>query len=564
MKPLYPYQKGAISFSTDRRGTLLAAAMGTGKTAIASHCILTWLASNPEWQRVLIVVPASVKANWLLEFEEWRSGFPIGVDVTIGIADGKTFPDANIVVINYDLLHRDNHQEALFGAPWDIIVLDESTKIKNKSLRTKAVLSLKAKRKMCLTGTPIENGKPIELWNALTWLCPDKFSNWKWFTQRYCDAKPGWGSSTDVSGSSNEAELHRLLKETVMFRITKEEALPFLPAIQRQIIPLPAPEKCKPLIDEQNRIWTLHEATIAKLREQREEARKNSNEAEYKEAAGKLRDTFSAAMSAMSKIRKALGDAKVPIAIQHIEDVLEQVDKVVVFAHHKSVMGAVADHFQRYGALMIDGSVDPAERLPIVQAFAKPEHRIIVCSNTAAGMGINGLQVANHLVQLESDWTPAINSQIESRLHRNGQLNSVLVQHLVFDDSLDSRMVKRCIDKQEVANAIVDGVQSAEPTTVPDARTPQKRDYKLIGSNMPESERASAHAAIRHIARMDRDGARIANGAGFSKVDSQTGHTLAALESPTPAQYALMREIVFKYRNQLPPSMRLDLLPKEQ
>jgi len=543
----------------ERRGTLLAADMGTGKTCISSTAIFHWLSLHPEWDRILIICPASVKANWVIEYEEWRSGFALPIETTIGIADGKSFPDADVVVINYDLLHREQHEQSLFGEPWHIIVIDECTKIKNKSLRTNAVKRLKAFRKIALTGTPIENGKPVELWNVLNWLAPDKWSNWKWYTERFCDAKPGFGRSIDVSGSSNEAELHKRLKETVMFRITKEEALPFLPQIVRQIVPLPPPEKCKPLIDDQKRIWRLHEETIDQLRVQREAARLNNNEAEYKDAASKLKSQFSAAMSAMSRIRAELGEAKIPVACHFIQDAFDDgAQKIVVFAHHHKVMSGIADHFQPFGSLLITGDTPTIERQGIVEAFKKPEHRIIVCSLMAASMGINGLQVASHLVMVESDWTPAVNSQAESRLHRNGQLFSVLVQHLVFDGSLDAKMVRRCIEKQEVSNQVIDG-KASDPHPLKGGATEPKRDYKLLGANMSDTERRTAHEAIKHLARLDADGARRANGAGFSKVDTVAGHQLAAIPSPSTAQYAVMRSIAMKYKSQLPPSLRIDM-----
>ena len=560
MKSLFPFQREAVKFCASRRGTLVAAGMGCGKTAIASTAALVWLAEHPDWKRVLIICPASLKQNWVTEFLMWQEAFPLQVEATIGIASGNVFPDATVVVINYDILSKPDFEQSLYGEPWDVIVCDESHALKGQTtLRTKCVKRLKARRKVCLTGTPILN-KPVELWTQLEWLDPQHWTNWKYFVTRYCDAKPGWGRSLDVSGASNLDELNRKLKETVMYRITKEEALKDLPPRLRQLLVLPPPESAKPLIDEEKRIWTLREDTLAQLRAEKQRAIIAKDEAAYKLAAAKLKSTFSAAMSAMSKIRHDLGVAKVPLANQHISDALNQgVEKIVVFAHHKAVLSAIADHFQPYGSLIITGETPAMERQGIVDAFQKKsEHRVIVLSILAAGVGLN-LQAASHVVMVESDWRPGINDQAESRCHRHGQLNSVLIQHLVFDGSLDARMVRRCIEKQEVIDQAVDGkIPDAKPH--PHGGTVQpKRDMKLIGANMSDAERRTAHAAIRHLAALDKDGARRANGAGFSKVDTVAGHQLAALESPSPAQYATMRQIAMKYKGQLSPSLRIDM-----
>ena len=874
MKTLFPFQREAVKFCASRRGTLVAAGMGCGKTAIASTAALVWLAEHPDWKRVLIICPASLKQNWVTEFLMWQEAFPLQVEATIGIASGNVFPDATVVVINYDILSKPDFEQALYGEPWDVIICDEcfpaGTKVLTpggavniedvregdevmnasgsgtvrrtirsssrllvrvetscgsitctpnhpfftnegwviacllnqthvlkrhdeimrmvqggpdsieggeilrqellremenvtagnqschqeedttgeverhfqkdahrksphrqamlgahdekesnvhagsqreglchparnwsqardqerqrhgtndggedcsrhvsridgelrrqnggregvskslqggcgvaaledgrgdgrifsqcieqagsrpeeggeavqlgvgdsaseepirvrssrrieatdsrtdlfnievsnhpsyfvliggtpvlvhnchaikspQTLRTKCVKRLKARRKLGLTGTPILN-KPVELFPVLEWLDPQHWTNWKYFVTRYCDAKPGWGKSLDVSGASNLDELNRKLTETVMYRITKEEALKDLPPRLRQLLVLPPPESAKPLIDEEKRIWTLREDTLAQLRAEKQRAIVAKDEAAYKDAASKLKSTFSAAMAAMSKIRHDLGVAKVPLANQHINDALDQgAEKIVVFAHHKAVLSAIADHFQPYGTLIITGETPAMERQGIVDAFQKkPEHRVIVLSILAAGVGLN-LQAASHVVMVESDWRPGINDQAESRCHRHGQLNSVLVQHLVFDGSLDAKMVRRCIEKQEVIDQAVDG-KAPDAKPHPHGGTAQpKRDMKLIGANMSDAERRTAHAAIRHLAALDKDGARRANGAGFSKVDTVAGHQLAALESPSPAQYATMRQIAMKYKGQLSPSLRIDM-----
>ena len=167
---LFPHQLQGVRFLLDRKASLLAWEMGSAKSRTAATAALTWMHHNPDW-KCLIISPASVKGVWHYEFSESISEFPIKMDdVSIGIVEGGMWPDARITIINYDLLHREEHQERLYGEPWGIIIADESHMCRNpKTLRTKHLLKLQARRKICLSGSPIAS-KPIEIFPTLTWL----------------------------------------------------------------------------------------------------------------------------------------------------------------------------------------------------------------------------------------------------------------------------------------------------------------------------------------------------------------------------------------------------------
>ena len=146
---------------------------------------------------------------------------------------------------------------------------------------------------------------------------------------------------------------------------------------------------------------------------------------------------------------------KVPKAIEHITEVLESEEKVVVFAHHRDVLDKLYKAFEDK-AVLLTGDTPMEERKEIVDHFqTDPNCKLFIASIKAGGIGIT-LTASSTVIFVELDWTPAIISQAEDRLHRIGQENAVLVQHLVINGSIDSKIAKMCVRKQEVITQVLD------------------------------------------------------------------------------------------------------------
>jgi hypothetical protein len=164
------------------------------------------------------------------------------------------------------------------------------------------------------------------------------------------------------------------------------------------------------------------------------------------------------------------------------------------------------------------------------------------------------LTAASHVVFGELDWVPGNVTQAEDRAHRIGQKESVLVQHLVLEGSLDATMARRIVRKQEVIDQALDVVTEATPDAN-GAQTRRKADPRealaQAAALMTEGQRQAAHEAIRMLATMC-DGAQARDGSGFNKLDSAIGKDLAARLTLSPKQAALAEKIARKYRRQLP------------
>lgn len=128
---VYPFQFAAAEYCLRRESSLLAEDAGMGKSAI-----MALVANTMNAGAVLIVCPAIAKYNWYKK--EWPKWTTL-THLNVGVAEGGYWPDADVVIINYDVLQR--HKQKLQEKVWDLVIVDESHRIKNRDAkRTKMVL----------------------------------------------------------------------------------------------------------------------------------------------------------------------------------------------------------------------------------------------------------------------------------------------------------------------------------------------------------------------------------------------------------------------------------------
>lgn len=433
----------------------------------------------------------------------------------------------------------------------DLLIVDEAHYCKNpKAQRTQLVFDLAklASRKAFLTGTPILN-RPIELFPLLEMLDPDRWKSFFGYAKRYAAAfKTKWG--WDFSGASNLDELQRILRETIMVRRLKADVLTDLPAKVRQIIELPASD-CGLQIAEETEAEDRLEQEVEALEAARDFAEATENVAAYETAVAKLQDARRSAFTEMARLRHQTALAKVPAVINHCKEMLDSVPKLCVWAHHHDVIAALMAGLQEFGAVRLTGEDSTADRQASVDRFqGDPKCRVFVGSLYAAGVGLT-LTAASTAIFAELDWVPGVISQCEDRQHRIGQHDSVLVQHLVLDGSMDCRLAKTLVAKQEVIDKALDRAAAAIQVEVPSRRR-QRSPAELVPAT--EAQIPAVHAALQFLsARCDH--ARAIDGQGFNKMDAQFGHDLAGRPRLTVKQATFGLRMVTKYRRQLPDAL---------
>lgn len=623
------FQRAGIAYLLAHRDALLADEMGLGKTIQA----IGVANADPEVDCVLVVCPASLKLNWVREFDKW------GTRGWSAVAAGNKKQDhllasAPVVVINYDLL--DKYRSVLAQRQWGLLVLDEAHYLKNKKTKRAASVfgvsrstamarmfkkyipeelrmslylwsdkenylrvqmardpaievelqgmiepGLVGKRRIFITGTPIPN-RPIELFPILQQIVPEGLgANYQKYAEKYCAARWHYGR-LKVDGASNLEELQTRLRASCMVRRLKKDVLPELPPKFHQLVELEASGPLARLSDRENQLDMRHHESIQALRA-RMAASADATSARYRAAVAELREAEAIHFSEMGKIRHELAIAKIPGIIAHIHTMLDEgCQKLVVMAHHHDVFEALHKTFET--AALVTGATPGEQRQAQVDRFqTDAQCKLFIGSIEAAGVGLT-LTATSTILFAEQDWSPGKMQQAEDRCHRIGQGESVLIQTLVVDGSLDAKLSKTLATKAAVAQLALDvapqqPVQVA-PLSAPDrpwtpgaAELAHAQGSGAIGTHgvpvvaTPElspQRRAAIHQCLQLLAAKDPDRAREVNGIGFNQLDGPRGHELAGLQNLSQEQAAVGLALMAKYRRQLPAELFLlatDLAP---
>ena len=260
--------------------------------------------------------------------------------------------------------------------------------------------------------------------------------------------------------------------------------------------------------------------------------------------------------TAPTAARRDTALAKVPWVIQRVEDALAE-GPVVLFGHHKEVLHAVAKKFEGKCG-MVTGDHSTKQRQFAVDGFQAGDFDLIIGTMGAMGVGLT-LTRSSLAIFCELDWQPSVVSQSEDRIHRHGQQNSVLIQHLVLPGSLDAHMAETLVAKQEVLDAALDtesdfaGIERMPVIPGLKAATDNltREDLERAAQDpFPPTQMDAILFGLRKLAGVC-DGAATEDGVGYNGLDTRIGKSLAQAEKLSPKQAVLGQRILFKYRRQL-------------
>ena len=458
--------------------------------------------------------------------------------------------------------------ESLMKREWDLAAFDEAHFVKNpRAERTRAVighpakrrpgLCERAKKKIFMTGTPLPN-KPVEMWPLLSVCAPKEFGNFRAFTKRYCDAHEEHISRTKtvlkVGGASNLEELQERLRSTVLLRRLKKDVLKDLPPKIRQIIPLVPTAAAKKLIGDEMDIWQQKAGDeLGMAQEALAVAQEENNKEAYEAVVERLRVIQKVAFFEMAKIRHDVAVAKLPSVINHLEGMFrEGVKKIICFAHHKDVIRGICDRFSDR-TVNIYGETKKDDRDRAVEEFqTNPKVMLFVGGMQAAGTGIT-LTASSYVVFAELDWVPSNVTQAEDRAHRIGQKNTVNVQHLVLDGSLDAKMAQMLVEKQDIADRVLD-----KTTTVHSLSSLLETKPEGPVEPVPTWKKLVLKRAMVELAQ--RRDPNVEGSHGFSSFDANIGQKLATWKwDLSDKQAHLALTFAKKYRRQLAEEMQKQL-----
>lgn len=421
-----PYQEAGITLAEKRKVCMIADEQGLGKTIQ-----VIGLANLLGLTRILVVCPASLRLNWKSEFRKWHL---VSLDTTAIMSGKDQIPKTDPVIISYDLVTNSFYYDLLM--PWELIVLDEAHYLKNPdALRTQMLLGLGryeslvnyADRRVFLTGTPIPN-KPAEFFPILKTQTPATIKNkgyWKYVKTYSYVVKNGFG--VQIKGAKNQEDLYLRLRSSFMIRRLKSQVLKDLPPKQHKLVIFPADKSTRKVLKKESDF-------------------SSSEIIEHGAPVG----------SALPELRREMGEAMAPMVVDYVKDLLESVNKVVLFAHHKSVVDYLTEHLTEYGVVQIVGKTPGKKRQENVDAFQKdPVVRVLVGHIVSAGTGWT-LTASSDVVFAEASWVPGENDQAIDRTHRIGQQNKVLAHFLVVEGSISAAVLSSALKKKEDCKPIID------------------------------------------------------------------------------------------------------------
>lgn len=459
---------GALDAKTPGGGFGELFEMGCGKT-LTTIAVAGALYNLGKIDRVLVVAPTSVCSVWPHDLKQFAA-FPWEARVLLGDKKKRLkalnelenwpFKALRIAVINYESTHRDGIFEALAAYKPDLIVCDESQRIKNPSAaQSKALHKLgdAAPFRMILSGTPVQNNA-VDLYSQYRFLDPAVYgANFYAFKNRYC-IMGGYGQH-QIVGYRNMDELVEK-EHSVAYRVTKEECLdlPQQTFINRYV----------QFTDAEQAIYEqLRKSSFLEL-----ETGENVTATTILTMYLRLMQLTGGFLTADESTRpKQVNTAKLDALADIVDDyVVDAGKKLVIFARFRAEIAAIENLLRlrkiQYGSIY--GDVPMEERGKIVEDFqANPDTKVFVAQIQTAGLGIT-LHAASTAVFYSYDYNYANYAQALARIHRIGQRFPVTYIHLVVDGSIDEKILAALENKEDMAKTVVDSWR--EVLTAPEKR----------------------------------------------------------------------------------------------
>ena len=394
MRTLYPFQETGTRFLMEHKRAYLADLMGLGKSV---QTVAAAREIRPA--STLIVAPASTLENWR---REWAAG------------DGPP----GMRVISYSKLLRMKLTKADIPP---LMVMDEAHYLKSPNAqRTRRALGLatKADRAWLLSGSPVPNGDPRELYTMFRYLWPDlmpageygTMTAWEW-TQHFCKWRPTtYGPK--VYGVRNAPVLRAMLAK-VMLRRDLDDVGIELPPLR----------------------VTVHYLTD-------EEGRRQY--AALDEEQGPT-------------LRRLLGEIKAGPVVKLIAEELDNraYDKIVVMYHHRAIGIVLRERLGKAAPVFgFDGSATSSTRQNQIDDFEVAPRGVFIVQQQAGGVGIN-LQTATEIALVEPDWSPEVNAQAIKRIHRISQTRPCRARLFALSATLDGAILETIAEKIERRNEIL-------------------------------------------------------------------------------------------------------------
>ena len=483
---LREYQQDAVDRMVERGQMLLAMTMGAGKTPTTLGAI-EQMYEDGDIDRVMIVVPASLKLQWRDEIKKFTNGRTMVIDGTKKKRERqwRTSGDARYVIVNPETLLNDYKLIGQIQA----IVIDESTIIKNRSAKRSKLMKRLGKTvpfRFALTGQPIEN-RPEELFSIMEFVDKDVLGSFEQFDRTFI-VRDHWGKP---SRYRNLDKMHKTMKEC-MVRKTREDIADQLPNIIHQVIPVPFDTKGagvyrriqSDLVDTLSKalrkggsgfsLWDHYNNDGDGGKEQGEVMTRLTtlrmlcdnpalvrwSSGEYANPDTKHGSEYANTIVNAGIMAGVFAAPKLDAVVDYITEVLAESpdNKVVLFSFFKENLRLIQEATRKItNSVLFMGGMTADEKQDNKNKFQSDPNTRLFLSSDAGGYGVD-LPQANYLISYDLPWSSGKLEQREARIIRlSSQWPHVTIATFVMAGSIEERQYQMLQEKLKTNEAFIDG-----------------------------------------------------------------------------------------------------------
>lgn len=436
---LRDYQKYGykwLKYLTDNSlGACLADDMGLGKT-LQAIALLSKLHEEKK-KKSMVIMPKSLIYNWENEIKKFSTKLKVGVYYGIN-RDFSSLKKADVILTTYGTIRNDI--ENLLEEKFDMLILDESQNIKNvNSQTTKAVLLLNAKKRVALSGTPIENNL-LELYSLFRFLNPEMFGSVQRFTNNYI---------VPIQKYSDTSTIEELKKKIYPFllRRVKKEVLKDLPDKIEKLVYVDMNNDHRKFYEERRKYYYS-------LLEKNTSNQGNFDKFFVLQAINELRHIVSSPELESKKIISS----KKEVLIENVVEAIENNHKVLIFVNYLSSIESICDSLKENKIKYLKMTGQTKDRQILVDKFQSDNrYKVFVMTLKTGGVGLN-LVSADTIFIYDPWWNTTVENQAIDRAYRLGQDKTVFAYKMIMRNTIEEKILKL----QEIKNKLLDDLISED------------------------------------------------------------------------------------------------------
>jgi non-specific serine/threonine protein kinase len=442
---LRPYQESGFQWlnylSEVKWGGILADDMGLGKT-IQALSFLHHLKDTQESLKALVVCPTTLMYNWENEIKKFAPSLTYYIHHGgTRTKDTLTNSDIDVIITTYGTLRSDIKD--FVETAFDYVVLDESQAIKNPSSKVaKAVCLLRARNRLCMSGTPLQNNT-FDIYAQMNFLNPGMLGSIEFFKQEF-------SIPIDKFGEKEQKDHLRKLLYPFILRRTKEQVAKDLPEKQEMIL------FCE-MNDEQRKIYDAYRNDFRdKILGVVEQQGIQRSQLTILQGLMKLRQICDSPAILKEEDRFPNVSVKLDEIGREITENISN-HKALIFSQFLGMLGLIKDKMKELGVdyEYFDGSTSAPDREKAIQRFQNDENcRVFLISLKAGGVGLN-LTAADYVYIVDPWWNPAVEQQAIDRTHRIGQTKNIFAYRMICKDTVEDKILKLQEKKRALAKDLI-------------------------------------------------------------------------------------------------------------